>query len=319
MKRRQFLKNGASSPLVVLCGGVGAQTSSDPLRLVIPFPPGGGTDVRGRAIASRLEIALKRPVIVDNRSGAAGVIGTEFVAKSAKDGRTMLFAGIVPMPKLYAAPEALNDLAPICAVARSSFMLVVHPGVPVKTLTDLVRLAKTTPDALNFGSPGSASPQHIAMEMFNAAAGIDITQVTYRGAGPIITDLIGGQTQGTVATVAAIESFVSSGKVRALAVTGATRWEKMPEIPTIAESGYPGFQVDIGFATFVAAGTPRNIVLGLNAGIRDVLGQKEMRDKLADLGFSPVPGTPEELGMAVRREMEAVRSLIKTGRVKIDS
>jgi tripartite-type tricarboxylate transporter receptor subunit TctC len=157
------------------------------------------------------------------------------------------------------------------------------------------------------------------MEMFNAAAGIDITQVTYRGAGPIITDLIGGQTQGTVATVAAIESFVSSGKVRALAVTGATRWEKMPEIPTIAESGYPGFQVDIGFATFVAAGTPRNIVLGLNAGIRDVLGQKEMRDKLADLGFSPVPGTPEELGMAVRREMEAVRSLIKTGRVKIDS
>lgn len=318
MHRRHFLRTGAGSVLAMYLGKAAAQ-SSDPLRIVVPFPPGGGTDVLARAIASRLEAVLTRPVIVDNRPGAAGVIGTEYVGQSAKNGRTLLFAATVPMPKLYTVPESINDLAPVCAVARSPYLLVVHPDVPAKTVADLVKLAKAKPGTLNFGSPGSASPQHLAMELFFAAAGIDIVAVQYKGTGPAITDVIGGQTQGSVVTVAAIESFVSSGRARALAVTGATRWEKMPSIPTIAESGYPGFRADISFGTYVAGGTPRPIVLALNGAIREVLAQKEVRDKLAEQGFTPVPGTPEELGTALREEIEAVRTLLKSGRVKIDS
>ncbi|MES2538625.1 MAG: tripartite tricarboxylate transporter substrate-binding protein [Pseudomonadota bacterium] len=317
MNRRNVLKAGASSVLAVWLGQAKAQ-GADPLRLVIPFPPGGGTDVLGRAIAQRLEAVLKRPVIVDNRPGAGGIIGTEHVAQSAKDGRTLLFAGVVPMPKLYTVPESINGIAPVTTIARSPYLLVVHPSVRANTLAELIVLAKAKPGELNFGTPGNATPQHLTIEMLNVAAGIQLVSVPYKGAGPMIADLVGGQTQATIATVSSVEAFVRNGRLRALAVTGASRWDKMPSIPTVAESGFPDFRADIGFATFVAAGTPRNIVMALNAALHETLAQKEVRDKLAEQGYTPAGGTPEELGAALRREIENVRALVTSGRVKIE-
>ena len=313
--------------LAMVCGFVvalhltmtGAQTSDTrPLRLVVNFPPGGGTDVLGRAVAAKLESVLKRTVIVENRPGAGGAIGAEYVAQTARDGAHLLFGAVVPSPRLYVQPEGIANYAAVCVIARSPFLVAVHPGVPATSLGELVKLAKAKPGALNYGSPGNATPHHLATELFKLAAGIDVVHVPYKGGGPMVTDLLGGQIQLTFATVSSIEAHVASGRVRALAITGATRWDKMPSIPTVAESGYPGFQAEVGYGAFVSAGTPADIILGLNRALNEVLKAPEVAEKLTAQGYSAVGGTPEELATTMRKEVESIGALFKAGRVQMD-
>lgn len=318
MNRRTLLKYAAALGTAGLVQP--AWTREAPLRVVVPFPPGGGTDVLGRVIAASLEPALNRPVIVENKPGASGMLGADYTANGAKDGGILLFAGLVPSVRYYARPpeDVLKQLAPVCPIARSPYMVAVNADVPAKTLKELVEQAKARPQDLTFGTPGNATPQHIATELMQAACGIDMLHVPYRGTGPMMTDLLGGQIQLVVATVAAVEPYLKSGRLRVLAVTSAERLPKYPDIPTIAESGYQGFSAQIQFGTYCAAGTPTDIIAALNQGVNRALQTEDVRRKLGEQGFTPTGGTPEALQAALLSEIREVAALVKSGKVKVD-
>lgn len=318
MNRRTLLKYAAALGTAGLVQPAWAREA--PLRVVVPFPPGGGTDVLGRVIAASLEPALNRPVIVENKPGASGMLGADYTANGAKDGGILLFAGLVPSVRYYARPpeDVLKQLAPVCPIARSPYMVAVNADVPAKTLKELVEQAKARPQDLTFGTPGNATPQHIATELMQAACGIDMLHVPYRGTGPMMTDLLGGQIQLVVATVAAVEPYLKSGRLRVLAVTSAERLPKYPDIPTIAESGYQGFSAQIQFGTYCAAGTPTDIIAALNQGVNRALQTEDVRRKLGEQGFTPTGGTPEALQAALLSEIRAVAALVKSGKVKVD-
>ncbi|OZI51417.1 Bug family tripartite tricarboxylate transporter substrate binding protein [Bordetella genomosp. 4] len=318
MNRRTLLKYAAALGAAGLVQP--AWTREAPLRVVVPFPPGGGTDVLGRVIAASLEPALNRSVIVENKPGASGMLGADYTANGAKDGSILLFAGLVPSVRYYARPpeEVLKQLAPVCPIARSPYMVAVNADVPAKTLKELVEQAKAHPQDLTFGTPGNATPQHIATELMQAACGIDMLHVPYRGTGPMMTDLLGGQIQVVVATVAAVEPYLKSGRLRVLAVTSAERLTKYPDIPTVAESGYQGFAAQIQFGTYCAAGTPAEIIAALNQGVNRALQTEDVRRKLGEQGFTPTGGTPEALQTALLSEIREVAALVKSGKVKVD-
>ncbi|GAB1576170.1 Bug family tripartite tricarboxylate transporter substrate binding protein [Bordetella petrii] len=320
MGRRQILAAllalGSSAGL-----GVGRAAPGRPLHVIVPFPPGGGTDVLGRALGFRLEQQLGRSVVVENKPGASGIVGAEYVAKSARDGNTLLFSGLVPSVRYYSQPLSRIDdeLAPVCMIARSPYLVAVNPGVPAGTLRELVRLAGRSPGDLAFGSPGNATPQHLATERFRIQAGIDMLHVPYRGTGPMMTDLLGGQIQVVFATVAAAEQHVKSGRLRALAVTSDQRLERLPDVPTMAEAGFAGFEAEIAFGTYVAAGTSGEAVAGLNRAINQALTDAGVRDKLVEQGFVPVGGTPDDLRRSLVAEVAAVSELVRSGRLRIEA
>ena len=291
-----------------------------PLRVIVPFPPGGGTDVLGRVIAATLEGALNRPVVVENKPGASGMLGADYTANGAKDGSVLLFAGLVPSVRYYTRPpeEVLKQLAPVCPIARSPYMVAVNSDLPARTLTDLVVQARREPKSLTFGSPGNATPQHLATELLQAACGIDMLHVPYRGTGPMMTDLLGGQIQVVVATVAAVEPYLKSGRLRVLAVTSPERLPKYPDIPTVAESGYAGFDAQIQFGTYCAAGTPEAMIAALNQGINTALRTDAVHAKLAEQGFQPTGGTPAQLQQALLTEIRNVAALVQAGKVKVE-
>lgn len=279
-----------------------------PIRMIVPFPPGGTTDVVARLVAQKLTEAWGQQVVVDNRPGAGGIIGTEIVAKATPDGYTALLGSITTHavnPALYKKLnfDPVKDFTPVSLVVSSPQLLAVHPSVAAKSVKELIALAKAKPGQLNYASAGTGTSPHLTFELFKSMAGIDVVHVPYKGTGPAITDLIGGQVQMMITGVVALMPHIKSGKLRGLGVTSAKRVAALPDLPTIAESGIPSFDVSSWFGVFLPGGTPKPIVANMNAEIRKILEVPEVRQRLISQGADPASNTPEEFAAYVKAEM----------------
>jgi len=288
---------------------VGAQTYPvKPVRFVVPFAPGGGSDVVARAIANKLSSMWERQVVVDNRPGAATVVGTDLVAKSPPDGYTLLLAStsyaINPYLHRKLPYETLTDHTAITQTAFQPYVLVVHPSLPARNVKEFIALARAKPGALNFGSPGTGSGGHLAVKHFRLVTKTRMVHVPYRGGAPALTDLIAGQVQFMFPTVLTVAPHVRSGRLRSLAVSSAKRSAALPELPTIAESGVPGFEAVSWNGVLTPAGVPQSIVVKLYKDIAQVLTSPDVRDKLAADGAEPVGSTPEKFTQLIRHELE---------------
>jgi tripartite-type tricarboxylate transporter receptor subunit TctC len=294
-----------------------------PSRIVVPFTPGGSTDILARAIGQKLTQAWGQPVIVDNVPGAGGAIGAEKVARAAPDGYTLLMGHIGTLavnPSLYPKLpyDPVKSFAPVAWVARVPNVLVVHPSVNAKTVGELVALAKARPGTLNYGSGGNGSAANLAGEYFNLKTGSQIVHVPYRGTAPAVTDLAGGQIQVMFTGAPAVLPQVKAGQLRALAVSSPQRMAALPQLPTVAESGYPDFEADQWYGVVAPAGTPVAIVAKLNAAINQSLTSPELQARLQSEGAEATPTTPEAFGALIRREIGRWKPVIQSGRVKAD-
>lgn len=293
-----------------------------PIQMVIPFPPGGPTDVTGRVLAEKLGIELKRNVVVENKAGASGNIGAQFVAKAPADGYTIFFStggthGINPF--LYAKPgyDPVKDFAPVAWVTTSPNILVVHPSFPAKTLTELIALAKASPGKLSSAAPGQGSTPHMFGELLKRTAGIEIQHIAYRGSGPALADVVAGHVPIMFDGIPSSLPLVQAGKLRAIAVTGTARLPAAPDIPTVAES-IPGFDASGWFAVYAPAGTPPAVVARLNQAINRVLEMPDVRKRYAELGAEPVGGPPEKLRDQVAKELAKWSELIRATGMKAE-
>lgn len=278
-----------------------------PVRFLVPFAAGAGiNDIMARLVGQHLGAGLGQPVVIENRAGAGGIAGTEAAAKAAPDGTTFLMTNVSLVTSAYLYRnlpyDPQKDFAPVTLVATSPLMLVVHPSVAARSVQELVALAKANPGRLNFGSGGIGSTPHLSAELFKSAAGIDAVHVPYKGGAPALNDLIGGQLSFMIENVPGTMPFVKSGKLRALAITSAQRSPLEPALPTMEESGVPGYEVVGWQGLFAVAGTPPEIVARLQAEVAKVLGLPEVRERLATLGAEPVGSTPQEFGAFVRAE-----------------
>lgn len=294
-----------------------------PIRMICPFPPGGTTDVVARLVAQKLTEAWGQQVVVDNRPGAGGIIGTEIVAKAAPDGYTVLLGSITTHavnPALYKKLnfDPVKDFAPVSLVVSSPQLLAVHPSVAAKSVKESIALAKAKPGQLNYASAGTGTSPHLTFELFKSIAGIDVVHVPYKGTGPAITDLIGGQVQMMITGVVALMPHVKSGKLRGLGVTSAKRVAALPDLPTIVESGIPGFDVSSWFGVFLPGGTPKPIVAKMNAEIRNILEVPEVRQRLIGQGADPASNTPEEFAAYVKAEMARWGKVVRDTGAKAD-
>ena len=280
---------------------------SKPIRFVVAFPPGGGTDIIARSIAQKLAERLAQQVLVDNRPGAGGNIGTDIVAKSAPDGYTLLMGSAGPLAinaSLFAAMpfDPVRDLAPVTLAASTPNVLVVQPSLKATTVTELISLAKAHPGEINFASSGHGTPAHLAGELFNSMAGVKLVHVPYKGATPALADLLGGQVQLMFSTMPPALPHVKDGKLRALAVTSAKRSPATPDLPTVDEAALPGFEANTWHGVVVPAGTPASIVAKLNREIVAILHLPEIVERLSSQGAEPVGSTPEEFAAYIRSE-----------------
>jgi tripartite-type tricarboxylate transporter receptor subunit TctC len=293
-----------------------------PIRFIVPFPPGGGNDILARAIAPKMAEFLGQPVVIDNRPGAGGNIGTEIAAKAPPDGYTMVIASnqVTMNPALYAKLpfDIEKDFAPVALAASVPMVLVVHPSVAANNLKELVALAKANPGKLNHSTPGSGTPQHIAFEVFNHVAGIHITHIPYKGTGPAITDLLAGQVQAAFGTMASLEQHVKAGKLRALAVATPKRSQAMPDVPTVAESGFADFDVSLWYSILAPAGTPKEIVARLSAEIAKALEVPEVRERLTQQGFDVSYLNSAEMTALMRRDLARWNKSLKEIGLKLD-
>jgi tripartite-type tricarboxylate transporter receptor subunit TctC len=303
---------------LALPGNAGAQQAGRQLRLVVPFPAGGPTDIVARPFAKMLGDALKSVVVIDNRGGAGGTLGADNVAKSAPDGRTFLMATVgthAINPALYKKLpyDAVSDFTPIALVALAPVTVVVHPSQPVKTVAELVTLAKRQPGKLNYGSAGAGTPGHLTGEMFKSVAGIDIQHVPYRGSAPAVTDLIGGQLQIMFDPLQSVLSNVQGGRLRAIAVSSKVRSPALSSVPTIAESGYDGFETTAWWGVFAPAGLPANMAEPLGSEIEQIVRSEAFRGTLEPLGVLPTVMSGRAFA-----EFQA-RELVKWGKAVRDS
>jgi tripartite-type tricarboxylate transporter receptor subunit TctC len=296
---------------------------SKPVRVVIPFPPGQATDVIGRVLVQKLADALGKGFVVDNRPGANGIVGIETVVKSPADGYTLLITAsgsLVINPSLYAklSYEPLRDLAPIALLGLIPLVVVAHPSLPVKTIPQLVALAKSKPGALSYASSGPGSAQHLAMEMLKYRTGLNILHVPYKGSAPAVSDLLAGQVQLMFDTVASSLPMIHAGRVRPLGVGLAKRSAVLPDVPTLDEAGVKGFQV-AGWAGFLApAKTPHAIVQQLNTETLKILAQAEVKERIVGLGMEPSRTTPEEFAAFMKSETAKWAQAVKLAGVKAD-
>ena len=315
--RRRVLQAAAVAALAIgATRRVAAQASV--LRLLVPYPVGGGTDVLARSIAAELSAALGASVIVENRPGASGTIGAEAVASSPPDGRTVLFTALIPTHHWYGKPESAQNLLPIFFAARAPYLVVVHPQVQVRTLRELVAMSQEKPQSVSIGSPGSASPPHIAAEVFRKVAKTDFLVVPYKGAGPVIQDLTAGHIHVAFMTAGAVESLVSSGKLRAVAVTSRERMATQPTVPTVAEAGFADFEISNSYGAFLPPGSPPDTMRTLNAAFNRAIRAPEVLTRMAQQGYEPVGGTPEDHLVAMRRDMRRIGALVADGTLKFD-
>lgn len=302
----------------LFCAGAAAQQQpypSKPIRLIVPYPPGGPTDLIGRAVNERLATRLGQPVIVDNRGGAASIIGAEITARAPADGYTMLVASVTTLAvnpalnsKLPYHPE--RDFAPVSMLGSTPYLLAIHPAVPAKSVAQLVAHAKANPGKLSFGSAGIGSGNHLAGEMFKHMAAIDIVHVPYKGSGPAMLDMMGGQIAFMFSSVSVLKPHVDAGRLRALGISTAKRSVTVPDIPTLDESGVKGYQTKSWNSLVVPRRTPAAIVQRLNTEINAVLKTPQLADQLKQQGIEPEPGTPGELAKYIREEMARFKNLI---------
>ena len=325
--RRSFIRFG---PAWLFAAGIAlahlaaaqAQYPVRPVRLIVPYPPGGSTDLLGRTIGERLAEALGQQVVVDNRGGASTMIGAEIAARAPADGYTLLVATVTTLavnPMLYRklAYDPERDFEPVSMLATQPYILAVHPSIPATTVPQLIAYAKSMPNKLTSASAGYATGTYLAGEMFMYLAGVRFTQVPYKGTGPAITDLLGGHVSMTFSGVTSVRPHVLSGKLRALAVTTARRSAAAPEIPTIAEMGVAGYETNTWNSLVVPRGTPPAIVARLNREVNAGLNRADVRDRLREQGADPDPGTPEQLRKHVRAETERFGKLIKAVGLKV--
>ncbi|HEV7390610.1 MAG TPA: tripartite tricarboxylate transporter substrate binding protein [Burkholderiales bacterium] len=292
------------------------------VRLVVPFAAGGGTDVLARLIAQKLSDEWGRNVVVDNRPGGGSVIGSELVARSTADGYTLLLtanphtSNPALVPKL--PYDTLRDFTAVTMLASAPLMLVVHPAVPVRSVSELIAYAKGRPNQLTYASSGNGGPQHLAGELFKYMAGVEVLHVPYKGGAPAITDLLGGQVQLAFGAMLTVLPHVKGGKLRALAITSAKRSETHPEFSTIAESGVPGFEVMTWYGVFAPVATARTTVLKIQSAMARALTTPEVKERLSRDGLQALGSRPEEFESFVKKEIAKVTQLVKTAGIKAD-
>jgi tripartite-type tricarboxylate transporter receptor subunit TctC len=329
MQRRSTVR-AASAMLAALAGGAAADAAAaavgfpvKPLRMIIPYPPGGNTDAVGRPVASKLSEVLGQQVLIDNRGGAGGTLGTHVAAQATPDGYTMLMGTSASMsinpalqPKLPYDP--IRDFAAVTMLVINPQILVVHPTAPFKSVKELIAHARSSPGKLNFASPGIGSPNHVGMELFQSMAGIDMVHVAYRGGGPATADLVAGQVQLMFSSMPAMMPHVRSGKLRALAVGSGTRSPAAPEVPTVAEAGVPGFEYLTWYGIFLPANSPRQTIDLLNRSFGTALADPELSKMLVRVGSEPSHGTPAELARFMKAEGDRWRTLAKRLQLRVE-
>lgn len=293
-----------------------------PIKLVVSYPPGGTLDAVARIIATPLSQRLGQPVVVDNRAGAGGAIGGDFVAKSAPDGTTVLLdaSNHAQNPALRSKMpfDTLRDLAPVSLLVKVPNVLVVNPATSIKSVPDLIAQAKARPGEINFASSGNGSAQHLAAEQFSAMAGVRMTHVAYKGGGPALTDVMAGQVPVFFGSLASSLAYIQGGKLRAVAVTGKTRAAVLPQLPTVAEAGLPGYEVYEWNAMFVPAGTPAAVTERLSKELAAVLQDPDVRKRLEATGAEVIGSTPAELDAFRRAELAKWSKLAKDNKIQMD-
>jgi tripartite-type tricarboxylate transporter receptor subunit TctC len=327
MNRRQVLTRIAAACAAAAPAALLAQADKT-MTIVVPYAPGGTTDMLGRTLAREMGPLLGRTIIVDNKPGAGSGIGASFVAHAPADGNTLLVATSTTLainPSLYKklAYDPAKDFAPIGLIGAVPLLVVVHPSVPAKSIAELIAFSKSKPGGLSYGSAGNGSPQHLSAEMFKAATGAHLTHVPYKGSGPAVTDLLGGQIDVMFSDIPPAVQHVKAGKLRALAVTSARRQTALPEIPTVAESGAPGtrgFEAVAWQSIVAPAGTPGDVVHKVALALNKVIAQPELRAKLEAEGFEPAAagGTPERFAGYIRSETERWAQVIRSAGATVD-
>ena len=322
---RHYLRWACAVAALLTSAGACAQAyPSKPIRIVVPFSAGGPADITSRTLAPRLTELLGQPIIVDNRAGANGVIGAEAVIKSPPDGYTMLMAtasiAAINMVTYGDKPpyDTLRDLQPLTPVMSTTSLIVVHPSMPVKTLKDLVMLAKARPGQITFGSAGAGGTLHFGIEMLMRDAGIKITHVPYKGAGPAVSDVIAGQINGMFVDLPVVSPYVKSGRVRALAVTSAQRSQYFPEVPTTKEAGFPGVEMTNYYGLLVPAKTSREIVMKLHDAVVKAVTTPAVRERLIGVGADPLTMSPEEFARFIKADIEKWAKLAKSAGIVIE-
>jgi tripartite-type tricarboxylate transporter receptor subunit TctC len=309
---------------LLLCSGtaVAADYPTKPIRLVVPFPAGGPVDITARTLAPRLGDALGQRILIDNRGGAGGVLGSEIVAKSPADGHTLLLCTTGNAINVSLVPnlpyDIRKDFAPVSMVAIITSILVVHPSLPVKSVKDLIALAKAKPDALSYASTGNGAPTHLAGELFKSMAGVKIVHVPYKGAAPAVIDLISGHVQLSFISAPGAMPHVQEKRLRVLAVTNNKRSVLLPEIPTISEAGLKGYESEGWHGLFTPTGTPRPVIDRLYKEISTLLRDQKINALLAAGGAEPVGMPPDEFGKALHREIEKWAKVVKASGMKMD-
>lgn len=321
--RRVTLKSLALTTLIAWSALAGAQTADKTLRIIVPYPPGGTTDLLARNLAPGLQQRTGLTVVIENKAGAGGVIGSQQVSKAAPDGRTLVMGTIAShgiIPALQSPPpyDPTKDFVPVTLVASTPNVLLASPTFPAKDVKELIALAKAKPGSINFGSTSHGGSPHMSGELLKTLAQIDIAHIPYKGGAPMLSDLMGGQVQIGFDNLPSSMSLIKAGKVRALAVTTNTRWPAAPDIPTLAEAGVPGYEMSAWFGLFAPAGTPKPLVDDLNKHIVAILKTPEMQQKMLELGAQPVGDSPEQFAAYVRSDNKKWQEVGKANNIKLN-
>jgi tripartite-type tricarboxylate transporter receptor subunit TctC len=322
--KRWFNRAALAAVFAAVTFGASAQTyPTKPIRVVVPFPAGGTTDVLARAVAQKLTESLGQPAVVDNRPGAGGNIGAELVAKSAPDGYTLLMGTVgthAINPSLYPKMpyDHVKDFAPVILVAGVPNVLVINPALPVNSVQELIAYAKANPGKLNFASSGNGTSIHLSGELFRTMAGVQIAHIPYKGSAPALQDLVGGQVQMMFDNLPSSLALIKAGKLKALAVTSKERAAALPDVPTMAESGLPGFEASSWFGLLAPAGTPQPVILKINADVAKWLASPEAKEKLLAQGAIAAGGTPEDFVRQIAAETAKWQKVVKESGAKID-
>ena len=315
---------GAAALLTLAASSVFAQYPDKAIRMIVPYPPGGATDVIGRVMAQKLTAALGQTVVVDNRAGAAGGLGAAMVAKEKPDGYTLLMGALTrhSISSVLSPATAQFDMeksfSPVAIVGRVPLVFVVNPTVKANTLTELITLAKANPGSITYASSGNGSPQHLAGEMFQRLVGVKLLHVPYKGSSPAMTDLIGGQVQMMIETAPSAQGHIKAGKLRVLATATSAPIPSLPGVPTAPEAGLKGFDVSSMFGILAPAGTPAPIIAKLNATLKGILEQQDVKDSMLAQGANATFTTPEQATHAIRTEVAMWTQVIKDGNIKGD-